>query len=510
MTNFFINKYDGINITQNSKVFRNLIILIFIFFILASAYIIINPVFEGPDASGHFAYVAYIAINNKLPTFITWGGESEAYVREHHSEAIGKNYLFLLNGDHAFTKGKSGDAAYMSMEHQPPLYYLISSILIKPFSNLSSLEKIRIERGDGYNINYYFDDSVSEEDNNYIDGRLLLDKSGVFSSVYFLKFIQVIYGILILIFTYKILKTLLGKEFNEYSVLVLSCIYFLPSLLFLCNYVNNDILAILFGIISIYYIILLQNEKTIKYGYLSLFFSLLALITKYHTIAILAFNLVYFLIWLIKNRKVKHYLSIFAFFFFIVINVLILVLCFSEKDSAFVMHFKRAFFDRIKYSLIYSKGLFSRQFLEFIPKVGITAIASFDINHVIADNFVYYFYYSFILCGFLLLFKNVKTYSSSLRKIFLSILVVIFLVLLVMSLYNTTNGFASWGARLIFVAIILIFILAILGFEKLELKIKKYLYPALLIFFILLNIFCIYEYIYLFFYKNIIVNFVLY
>ena len=70
--------------------------------------------------------------------------------------------------------------------------------------------------------------------------------------------------------------------------------------------------------------------------------------------------------------------------------------------------------------------------------------------------------------------------------------------------------FRVWGGRVIFIAVILVFIISLIGYQNLSTKYKKVLYPILFGYFIFINLVCMYMYIYLPFYKDYMVNYKLF
>lgn len=482
---------------------KYLLILIIIFIILCSGYIIINPIFMGPDALGHFAYVYYIAVNNKLPDFIgNW--KIKEYVDENFSVERDKNYVFLIDGDYAIVKGCTGVGPYQNMAHNPPLYYLFSSLLIKQFGNLGGLKKITADTESSWVIN------EDLENSQQIDRRIIYNKNNILSPIIFLRFIQLFYGILIILILYKILSIIFEDRFKEYTVLLISSICFLPKFIFICSYINNDALAILLGLTSVYFLILLIKRERSYYGYISILFAIAAVLTKYHTLTILVITFIYFIIWLIRKRRIKE-LMIFVGVIVIFSTVTVIYLINVKQDGKIIEHFDRAFLARLIKVFKGIKNLFSKKyFLEFIPKLIKTSIAAFGINHIIADNFIYYFYYSYIIGGLALFLKNMKKLKKDSNIIFV-IGVTIFLVFMASSLYNAGVGsFAQWGGRIVMIAVIFTLLLSLIGYENLGNNFKKVLYPFLFGYFIFINFVCLYAYVYLPFYKNYMVNFVVF
>ena len=504
--------FERIKILQNlikmtvkkQKILISLIILIF--FIIGSAIIIVNPIFEGPDASAHFAYILFVIKNHKIPKFIEWREDTENYIKENLPEKVGKNYLFIIDNQYAFAYAGTATMSYNSLAHNPITYYALSAIIIGKLIDMKTYENLHVNKGEGYNSYYYLENS----DGTIfpIDSRIFYSNSKIFYPVYLLKFIQLIFGMLIVFFIFRILKLLLKENFNQYTIILASGICLLPALIFLSTHTNNSVLSILFSLISVYFLIILSENYNLKSGIFAIIFAFLSFITKFYNISILVVSIIFFLYWLLRQKKRKIFAVFIATFIFLF--AVFLITFYFKGGETFKYFMKYAFISKITDSFIYFTKLFSKEyFLEYIPKLAITSIASFDINHVIADKFVYYFYYSYIFIGIILFTINLKKMRNKLST-FIIIYSIIIITFVVLSLYAASKSFTGWGGRLVMPAFILTFILSIIGYNNIDNKLSKFLFPSIFIYIILVNLFNIYQYIYLFFYKNITINFILY
>ena len=105
----------------------NLFIVIILFIILCVGYILTIPVFEAPDEPGHFLYAFYISKYNRIPSKYNESISVNKYISENIDKNLDKE--FYMNEKYMFYKMRH----YKYQRHQPPLYYLISSQIIKPF-----------------------------------------------------------------------------------------------------------------------------------------------------------------------------------------------------------------------------------------------------------------------------------------------------------------------------------------------------------------------------------------
>jgi len=283
----------------------NLFIVIILFIILCVSYILTVPVFEAPDEDYHFLYAFYISKYDRVPSKYNEPISANQYVKDHTDDS--QNPMFFIDEKYALYKQLNGGyKIHSSSSHHPPLYYLISSQIIKPFS----VDNLGAE----YNYENF------NEPNRFINNKILRDRSPTIALVLILRFAQTLYGVMIIFFIIQIIKLLTNNKIMGKSILIISSIAFLPQFIFLCSYINNDLLSGLFGLISIYFIILLFKRERTYFGLFSIFFAIIATFTKFTLFVIIPVVIVTFLMWLIIKRKLRILLS-----FFIVVVFAILV-----------------------------------------------------------------------------------------------------------------------------------------------------------------------------------------
>ena len=167
----------------------NLLIVIILFIVLCVSYILVIPVFEAPDEPGHFLYAFYISKYNKIPSPYNEPISTEQYIKENIDEKVDK--VFYMDDNYMFYKEPSaGYGHYRDQRHHPPIYYLISSQIIKPF-NID---------------NIYVEDNLNQEHgiyNKFIDNKILENNSSTISLVLVLRLFQIVYGVLIIFFIFN-------------------------------------------------------------------------------------------------------------------------------------------------------------------------------------------------------------------------------------------------------------------------------------------------------------------
>jgi len=290
----------------------NLLIVIILFIVLCVSYILVIPVFEAPDEPGHFLYAFYISKYNKIPSPYNELISTEQYIKENIDEKVDK--YFYMDSKYMFYKEPfAGYEYYRDQRHHPATYYLISSQIIKPF-NVN---------------NIYIEDNLNQEYgiyNKFADNKILKNNSSTISLVLILRLFQIVYGVLIIFFIFKIIKLLSDDEFKNNSIILLAGIAFLPQFVFLCSYINNDVLAALFGLISAYFTVLLFKRDKFYLGLISVLFAFIGGFTKYTILIMVPVVVAAFLIWLVIKKKkiwailgisVIVILSIIAFYYII-------------------------------------------------------------------------------------------------------------------------------------------------------------------------------------------------
>jgi hypothetical protein len=283
---------------QYFKKYINLFIVIALFIILCISYILIIPVFEAPDENWHFMYVFYMSKYNKTTAVynenITYG----QYIKENANS--NQNPMFFIDKKYMIYKWADGEyIEHITSRLHPPIYYFISSQIIKPLK-VSNIDA-EYNHGNFWNPNLF------------IHNKILKDRSPTNSSVLILRFFQIFYGVLIIIFLYKIIKLLSDDEFENNAIILLSGIAFLPQFVFLCSYVNNDVLSALFGLISVYFSVLLFKRDKAYLGAISVLFAVIGGFTKNTIFIMVPITIIAIIVWLvIKKKKILASLGIIA------------------------------------------------------------------------------------------------------------------------------------------------------------------------------------------------------
>ena len=458
-----------------------LLIVILIFTILCMGFIFINPIFEANDESGHFQYAFYISKYNRIPSVYNEPISREDYIKKYIDE--NPTDVFYMDGKYMFFIIR-GANYYSDERHHPPIYYLISSQIIKPFK----VNNIYVESNWPYSKRGY-------DFNIYKNNIIWQNQSQTFMLVLILRMFQLIYGIITIIFIYKILKLLFRDNIDKYSILLISSIAFLPQFTFLYSYVNNDALSYLFGLISIYFIMLLFERKKVYFGLIAILIAGFASFTKLTMLVMLPLVILTFFIWLIINKKLK---VILIFLILIPIAILISLFILSSKSLSTTYIYqnilakgKGAINDSIKNFSI-------DRFLSILPKSFKSCIGYFGWFYIPVENFIYHFYITYILSGIILFLSFIKKQKNNLVKLTF-IIISIISIFIYFTMYATTN-YVQTAGRIFFLAVILTFILSIVGYNNIKLPFKKILGYSLFSYFIIINIFCLYYHIYLNYY----------
>jgi len=467
----------------------NLFIILIIFIILCFCYALIIPVFEAPDEQWHFMYAFYISKYNRISSVYNEGKSIKQYIDE-HTEEDEKPTVFMDDKYLLFKLSDGGYGQHKSLWH-PPTYYFISAQILK----LLKLSTIDLE----YNYNY------PDQPNVFINNKILENRSPTNYSVLILRLFQIIYGILIIIFIYKIIKLLSDGEFKNKSILLLSGIAFMPQLVFLCSYVNNDLLASLFGLISVYFAVLLFKKDKLCLGLLSVFFAFIGGFTKYTVLIMVPISIIVFFIWLIIRKKIRVILiilSILVFFisaFFLITSFEKTAFIKSPFDSLWNARLSR--YDILDVLNTIKTRINGPSFIDY-QELAITlksTVAAFGWANIFTDTFIYKYFLAYALSGFLLLFINIKKYRENKNSIFIIIasIIVLFIYFL---LYTIYTGWFQVQGRTIILAVFLTFTLAIFGLSNINVTYKNIIYYSLFSCSLFISVFCLYNYIYLSYY----------
>jgi len=457
----------------------NLLVIIIIFIIICCGYIITLPVFEAPDEPGHFLYAFYISKYNRIPSYYEEPVSEIDYIKENIDKDT--NAVFYMDEKYMFYKWPWTNNRYSSQRHHPPLYYLISSQIIKPFK----VNDIYIED----NYENFREPGVY---NSFINNKILEDWSPTIKLVLSLRLFQILYGIGIIIFLFKIIKLITGDKLKDNSIFLISSVAFLPQFVFLCSYINNDLPAALFGLISVYFSVLLFKREKIYFGVLSILFAIIASLTKLNLLIMIPIAVVTFFVWLILEKKTLQILLLFSIL--LLGAVAIFYIFFRLELSS--TYFEKYFIPVIRGTILKFRDNFSLDRYKASVLIAFkSSVAFFGWMNIPVHNFVYYFYLAFIISGILLFFSNVKKFRNN-YKILAFISVTIVLIFIFFSVYMVYSGYTQHMGRVIFLAVILVFLLAILGYLNLKNSFRRLFCYGIFSYFVLINLFCLYNYIF--------------
>jgi hypothetical protein len=270
------------------KKYINIFIIIILFISLCLSYILTIPVFEAPDENYHFLYSFYISKYNKLFSKYNESISVNQYIQEHID--IEKDPGLYADEKYAFLK-KHINKNYSTLTpwSDPPTYYLVASQMIKPFD----VDKI------GSEFNY----ENFNNPNRFVNNKILADQSPTNGLVLVLRLLQMIFGIGIIIMIFQIIRTVTDDKFKNQSILLLSGIAFLPQFIFLCSYINNDIPSVFFGLISIYFMVLMFKKEKTSWGLLSILFAIIATLIKDTLFVMVPVTIITIFIWFIIKKK---------------------------------------------------------------------------------------------------------------------------------------------------------------------------------------------------------------
>ena len=459
----------------------NLFIVIVLFIVLCVSYILIIPVFEAPDENWHFIYAFYMSKYNRISSVYTESIGYEQYIKERTNE--GEDPMFFMDEKYILYKMVSGEyREHYSLWH-PPTYYFISAQIIKPL---------------GVNcIDAEYDYKNLNKPNLYINNKILKDRSPTNSLVLILRLFQIVYGVLVIFFIYKIIKLLSDDEFKNNSVLLISGIAFLPQFVFLCSYINNDVLSALFGLVSVYFIVLLFKRDKAYLGLISILFAFIGGFTKFTILIMVPVAIIAFLIWLVNKKKKRALISV-SVIIFLTIAVLYFVIFSIRKNPPLFI----ARIISISNEMLAGFRDGKMRFYIDMPRFTDTfksAVAFFGWMNIVADNFIYYFFLAYVISGILVFFANIRDYRKSKN----SIIFIILSIISIFSYFLLHAIYTGWGqnqGRIILLAVFLTYILATLGFKSIKESYKNILYYGLFASSLFISVFCLYNYIYLAYY----------
>jgi hypothetical protein len=179
-----------------------LALLLVVFTVMAVAYSIAIPIFEGPDEDDHFRYVRFLADHHALPV-----------------------QLFQAGG------GEAGHQGW-----QPPLYYGLAALVISPINTTDFEQHLWRNPGTSFQgdraccgRNLYF--HARSEDFPYTRTTL---------AVHLARLVTILFGIMTVAIVYALMLTLLpGKRWL--ALAAAAVVGFNPSFLFASALVSNDV-----------------------------------------------------------------------------------------------------------------------------------------------------------------------------------------------------------------------------------------------------------------------------
>ena len=460
----------------------NLFIVIVLFIILCVSYILVIPVFEAPDEQWHFSYAFYLSKYSKIPSQYDWQIPIKQYIKENIEE--NSLNVFYMDDKYMLYKNSSSSFYYINKTLHPPLYYFISSQIIKPF---------------GVN-NIYMEDNFMQEHGNYnmyIDNKILKNNSPTISLVLILRLFQIIYGVLIIFFIYKIIKLISDDEFKNNSIFLISGMAFLPQFVFLCSYINNDVLSSLFGLVSVYFIVLLFKRDKAYLGLISILFAIIGGFTKYTILIMVPVTLIAFLTWCVIKKKKWALISVLVVIF-LTITVFYYVIFNIRKNPPLLLDRIISTSNGILAGLRDGKMSF---YIDMPVLIGTfkSSVAVFGWMNIFADKFIYNFFLAYVISGILVFFANIRDYRKS-KKSIIFIIVSIISIFSYFLLYAVSTKWAQNQGRVILLAVFLTYILAILGFKTIKTSFRNVLYYTLFASSLFISVFCLYNYIYLKYY----------
>jgi len=201
-----------------------------------------------------------------------------------------------------------GSLPELRYKQEPPLYYTINAGLL---SFIDHPETIEILFNKDFNLSNKnrFLHSIEED----------FPFTGTSSAVHSLRFLSFIFGIITLIFTYKIAQ-LVFRGNNWLPLFVMGFVALIPKFTEINSVINNDSLLWALSTIAIFFLIKFTNEKKFKYLILLGIFTGLSILTKPNGIVLYIIVLSTFTYLTIsKQQSIKSSLK--NFFIFFVISI---------------------------------------------------------------------------------------------------------------------------------------------------------------------------------------------
>lgn len=383
-----------------------LLILLAVFFIFGSCYIFIDPIWSAPDEISHFTYSKYILDHQDLP-----------------------NYFTHLNFWEA---------------HQPPLYYLLSSIVLLPVNNLS------------------------------IDIQ-----------VYVLRYLSLLMGLITVLVSYFAVR----KVFPDKKYIYLGIPTFiatLPMYQYISASINNDNLANLFGAILIYYICSsLRDKLSSKLVILASLFIGMSIITKIILLPLAAILGIIIFIRILREKSKK----IVKMLYLIIPIILISSWWFIRNYILYGEPLGWAAMSELWSGLQY-KNIFNQElFITWWKTIYKSFFGIFGKLNILLPIYVYLFYSILTVVSIFGWFQaSIRKKYSTVQRNTVLILLFGFFITLFGVFYNSTKFYQPQG-RYLFPALISIAIIIVPGlFFLIEKKYKLLLSTIVVIILLGINI----------------------
>ncbi len=241
-----------------------LLLILVIYSLLAIAYGFVTPLFETPDEHHHFFTLKVIALSNRLPT--------------------------TFDNDIEFTGQEAA---------QPPLYYLIASLISRQFKEDNAFEALwpnpSVQLGDPdspQNINAFVHGPNEE-----------WPWHGLALEAHLLRLFSALIGLGTLLCIYGATR-LLWPAAAERALLATALVAFLPQFAFLHGSITNDVLIVFLCTVTLWQLLRLWYEGISWGGLLLLGVTIgLAILTKMAGLLLLGYGLGFLTITIIRERR---------------------------------------------------------------------------------------------------------------------------------------------------------------------------------------------------------------
>ena len=348
---------------------KKLYIILFYFLLLSVLFVLISPVFETPDEDLHLQYINYISMYGSLPN----------------------QYEGMKNPDMQVGQG-----------HQHPLYYIFTGAFVNLLHPNKKLEVNAVRN----NLHEWNGGTTGKVPcYNHMVGDFFPTSADKIL-FYFFRFLSVLFGLINVIFIYKIAKLVFPD--SDWVYLPVAFVATLPQFVFITGSINSDNLAGMFSTIIIYFAFrILKDRVNIKYYILLGIFLGLGILTK-KTLLFLVPGLVFiFGYFIYKDRNFKNHIRNFVITFFLAV-----IICgwFFYRNYNLYGGFlgTQMEIDTMSY-LINKESIFPEYFFgEFFPQLYSTFIAKYGWMNLRLPTFVYVIYSVINLCAFIGLMIFIK------------------------------------------------------------------------------------------------------